>query len=49
MNDGTCIIVEFDDVWLWKKRLIHVNFDNLVSINNMKRDRVFPKQRNVTL
>ena len=27
MNDATCLVVEFDDVWLWHKRLCHVNFD----------------------
>ena len=39
MNDATCLVVEFDDMWLWNKRLCHVNFDNLVSISNMKRVR----------
>ena len=36
MNDATCLVVELDDVWLWHKSLCHVNFNNLVSINNMK-------------
>lgn len=43
MNEVTCLVVQFDDVWLWHKRLCHVNFDNLVSINKMKRVRGFPK------
>ena len=43
MNGAICLVVEFDDVWIWHKRLCHVNFDNLVSINNMKRVRGFPK------
>ena len=43
MDDATCLVVEFDDVWLWNKRLCHVNFDNLVSISNMKRVIGFPK------
>ena len=43
MNDATFLVVEFDDVWLWNKRLCHVNFDNLVSINNMNRVKGFPK------
>ena len=30
-------------MWLWQKRLCHVNFDNLVSISNMKRVRGLPK------
>ena len=43
MDDATCLVVEFDDVWLWHKRLCHVSFDNLVSISNMRRVRGFPK------
>ena len=43
MEDTTYIIVRFDDVWLWNKRLCHVNFDNLISINNMKKVRGFSK------
>ena len=45
MNDVTCLVVEFDDVWLWNKKLCHVNFDKLVSISNMKRVRGFPKMK----
>ena len=37
IEDATCLIEKFDDVWLWHKRLCHVNLDNLISINNMKR------------
>ena len=43
IEDATCLVVTFDDVWLWHKRLCHVNFDNLVSISNMKKVRGFPK------
>ena len=43
MNDATYLVVEFDDVWLWNKRLCHVNFKNLVSISNMRRVIGFPK------
>ena len=43
MDDATCLVVEFDDVWLWHKRLCHVNFDNLVSISNMRKVRGLPK------
>ena len=42
IEDSTCLVVNFDDVWLWKKRLCHVNFDNLISISNMKKVRDFP-------
>ena len=43
MEYATCLVVEFDDVSLWHKRLCHVNFDNFVSISNMRRVRGFPK------
>ena len=43
IEDATCLIVKFDDVWLWHKRLCHVKFDNLFSINNMKKVRGLPK------
>ena len=39
IEDAICLIVKFYDVWLWHKRLCHVNFDNLISINNMRRVR----------
>ena len=29
IEDATCLVVKFDDVWLWNKSLCHVNFDNL--------------------
>ena len=43
IDDATCLIAKFDDVWLWHKRLCHVNFDNLINISNMKKLREFPK------
>ena len=43
MDDATCLVVEFYDVWIWHKRLCHVNFDNLVSIINMRKVRVLTK------
>ena len=39
IEDTTCLIEKFDDVWLWNKRLCHVNIDNLISVSNMKRFR----------
>ena len=27
IEDSTCLIAKFDDVWLWHKRLCHVNLD----------------------
>ena len=31
MEDDACLVVRFDDVWLWHKRLCHVNFNNLIA------------------
>ena len=45
IEDVTCLITKFNNVWLWHKRLCHVNLDNLISISNMKRVRGFPKLR----
>ena len=42
----TYLVVQYDVVWLWHKRLCHVNFDNLVSISKMKRVRGLPKLKN---
>ena len=38
MEDATCLVVKLD-VYLWHKRLCHVNFDNLISIRKMKKVR----------
>ena len=44
IEDATYPVVKFDDdVWLWHKWLCHVNFDNLISISDMKKLRGFPK------
>ena len=43
MENPTCLVVRINDVWLWHKRLCHVNFDNLVSINKKKKVRGLPK------
>ena len=43
IEDSTCLIAKIDDVWLWHKRLCHVNFDNLINIINMKKVRGLPK------
>ena len=45
IEDATCLIAKFDDVWLWNKSLCHVNFDNLISIRNMRNVRSLPKMK----
>ena len=39
----TCLMVKSDDVWLWHKRLCHVNFDNLRNISQMMKLRGLPR------
>ena len=43
IEDAICLITKFDDVWLWHKRLCHVNFDYLIRISNINKVRGFPK------
>lgn len=43
MENVSCFVAKFDDVWLWHKRLCHVNFDNLLNISKMKKVRGLPK------
>ena len=43
IEDDTYLITKFDDIWIWHKRLCHVNLYNLISISNMKRVRGLPK------
>ena len=43
MEDSFCLVVQTDDVWLWHKRLCHLNFDNLIGIIKMKKVRGLQK------
>ena len=43
LSDETCLFAQYDDIWLWHRRLCHVNFDNLVSISKMKKVRGLPR------
>ena len=41
---GECsyFIAQIEEIWLWHRRLCHVNFDNLVKIRKHKRVRGIP-------
>lgn len=41
-NVETCFFVRVEDVWMWHKRLCHVNFENMVKISRKKRVRGLP-------
>ena len=43
LSNKTWLFAQYDDIWLWNKRLCNVNFDNLVSISKMKRVRGLPR------
>ena len=43
LSNETCLFAQQEDVWLWHKRLCHVNFDNVVNISKMKKVRGFQK------
>ena len=41
-TDTTCLIATHKDIWLWKKRLCHVNFDNMIKIRGKRNVRGLP-------
>ena len=43
LYEDTCLFAQFEDIWLWHKRLCHVNFDNLVNISKMKKNKRITK------
>ena len=40
--DCSCFIAQVEEIWLWHRRLCHVNFDNMVMIRKFKRVRGIP-------
>ena len=42
LNECSCFIGQVEEIWLWHRRLCHVNFDNLVKIRKHKRVRGIP-------
>ena len=38
LNDTNtnCLMTRNEDIWLWNKRLCHVNFDNMIKISKMR-------------
>ena len=45
LNEISCFIAQVEEIWLWHKRLCHVNFDNLIKISKKKRLRGIPSLR----
>ena len=42
LSESSCFIAQVEEIWLWHKRLCHVNSDNLVKIRKHKRLRGIP-------
>ena len=45
ISESSCFIAQVEKIWLWHKRLCHVNFDNLIKIRKKKRVRDIPSLR----
>ena len=35
LGDCSCFIAQVEEIWLWHRRLCHVNFDNMVKIRKL--------------
>ena len=49
LNESSCFIAQVEEIWLWHKRLCHVNFDNLITISKNKRVRGIPSLRKIDM
>ena len=37
LGECSCFIAQVEEIWLWHRRICHVNFDNLIKISKHKR------------
>ena len=42
LGECSCFIAQVEEIWLWHKRLCHVNIDNMVKISKFKKVRDIP-------
>jgi hypothetical protein len=42
IGNEKCCLAKEDEVWLWPKRMGHINFDNLVKVNNKEAVKEIP-------
>ena len=47
-KDENCYLENEDDIWLWNKRLGHINFDNLIQLNKKEAIRDLPLIKNLS-
>jgi hypothetical protein len=43
IGNEKCCLGKEDEVWLWHKRMGHINFDNLVKVKKRKQSEKFPR------
>lgn len=41
-SDAKCFMSQINEIWLWHRRMGHINFDILVNINNTNVVKDFP-------
>ena len=49
LNESSHFIVQVEEIWLWHKRLCHVNFDNIVKISKHKNVRGIPSLKKLDM
>ena len=42
LGECSCFIAQIEEIWLWHRRLCHVNFNNLIKINKFRKVRGIP-------
>lgn len=39
---GYCLMAQINEIWLWQRKMCHINFDNLVRISSIQVMRDLP-------
>jgi hypothetical protein len=45
IGNEKCCLGKEDEVWLWHRRMGHINFDNLVKVSKKKQLEKYPRSR----
>jgi hypothetical protein len=48
IGNEKCCLGKEDEVWLWNRRMGHINFDNLIKVNKEEEVREMPQILNPT-
>ena len=49
LGECSCFIAQIEEIWLWHKRLCHVNFDNMGKIRKFKKVRDLPSLKKLDM